>query len=271
MRSAGYPAAPQIALIHPLALDETVWNSVSNRLAAYASVLTYDCRGHGRSGKTSTYDFTTELFARDLEELLDYVGWESCAVAGCSMGGCVAQAFAGLFPERLLALGLIDTTAYYGPNAVDAWEVRAAQVKNEGLRSRIEAQVTRWFGDDYRKEHPRAVSELISVFLANDPNCYEAACRMLGKADLRKYQSTIDVPVAIVVGEHDFATPVSMSRQLNEAIADSTLAIIPHGRHLTPVECPQQVAKELIQLIKRVPDYNDLEFGDGDRRMELLS
>ncbi|HTR38943.1 MAG TPA: hypothetical protein VMH80_23720 [Bryobacteraceae bacterium] len=32
-------------------------------------------------------------------------------------GGCVAQAFGGLHPQRAAALGLIDTTAWYGTDA----------------------------------------------------------------------------------------------------------------------------------------------------------
>src|SRR5438094_4459423 len=91
------PNAPRMVLIHSLALDGSVWDGVVARLAGRAAVLTYDCRGHGRSGRQAAY-FTTDLFARDLVELLDYVGWQNAIVAGCSMGGCVAQAFAGLHP-----------------------------------------------------------------------------------------------------------------------------------------------------------------------------
>jgi 3-oxoadipate enol-lactonase len=113
MRTARNAGAPRIALIHSLALDRSVWDGVMARLAGQAEILTYDCRGHGKSDRGAG-SFTTELFARDLAELLDYVGWPTAMVSGCSMGGCVAQSFAGIYPPRVSALGLIDTTAWYG-------------------------------------------------------------------------------------------------------------------------------------------------------------
>jgi len=48
-------------------------------------------------------------FADDLAQLLNAVKWSEAAVVGCSMGGCVAQLFAGRYPARATALGLIDT------------------------------------------------------------------------------------------------------------------------------------------------------------------
>src|SRR4051812_31082307 len=123
LRKARDNDAPRIVLIHSLALDRSIWDSVSATLANDASVLAYDCRGHGRSSRKAGC-FTAELFARDLAELLNHVGWQSAAVAGCSMGGCVAQAFGGLYPERASALGLIDTTAWYGADAPAQWRER---------------------------------------------------------------------------------------------------------------------------------------------------
>ena len=64
--------APRLALIHSLALDRSVWDGVVTRLSDEAELLTYDCRGHGRSERRATA-FTAELFARDLAELLDHV------------------------------------------------------------------------------------------------------------------------------------------------------------------------------------------------------
>ena len=55
---------------------------------------------------------------------------------------------------------------------------------------------------------------------------------------------------AIALGEEDYATPVAMARQLHEAIPQSTLTILPRARHLTPIECPEMIALELLSLLR---------------------
>jgi 3-oxoadipate enol-lactonase len=239
---------PHLVLIHSLALDRTIWDDVVLRLGD-VEILAYDCRGHGQSGKGAA-DFTPELFARDLAELLDHVGWQSAAVAGCSMGGCVAQAFGGLYPLRASGLGLIDTTAWYGADAPERWRERATAAREKGLGSLIEFQLTRWVSDAFRAAHPEKMEALTRVFLANHLDCYAATCTMLGAVDLRHYLRNLRAPTAIIVGEEDYATPVAASRQLHEAIAGSTLTIIPKARHLTPVECAEQVASVLLSLVR---------------------
>jgi 3-oxoadipate enol-lactonase len=244
-----HAGAKRIALIHSLALDRSIWDGVVNELANHAAILTYDCRGHGKSGRRAE-SFTTDLFARDLAELMDHVGWPTAAVAGCSMGGCVAQAFAGMYTSRVSALGLIDTTAWYGEDAPPKWRERAAAARTKGLAGMIEFQTTRWFGDQFRNTHPELVRAMSSVFLANDMDCYAATCIMLGDADLRPYLPLLHMPVAVIVGEEDYATPVAMAQQLHDAIPGSTLTILAHGRHLTPVECPEKIASQLLALMK---------------------
>jgi 3-oxoadipate enol-lactonase len=93
---------------------------------------------------------------------------------------------------------------------------------------------------------------MAEIFLANDLDCYAATCGMLGDADMRHFLPALRVPVAVIVGEEDYATPVAMARQLHEAIPGSTLTIIPGGRHLTPVERPEQIASQLLTLLQRV-------------------
>jgi 3-oxoadipate enol-lactonase len=180
------------------------------------------------------------------------VGWTTATVASCSMGGCVAQAFAGLYPSRVSALGLIDTTAWYGEDAPENWRKRAATARSKGLEGMVEFQATRWFSDKFRTGHPELAKAMAEIFLANDVECYAATCIMLGDADLRHFLAGIRVPVAVIVGEEDYATPVDMARHLHEAIAGSTLAILPGGRHLTPVECPDQIASQISTLLQRV-------------------
>lgn len=240
--------APRVALVHSLALDRSIWDSVLPRLAAHAEVLTYDCRGHGRSGHPATR-YTPELFARDLAQLLDHVQWPAAVVAGCSMGGCVVQAFAAGYPQRTTGLCLIDTTAWYGAEAPKVWRERAATAQSRGMASLIDFQVTRWFGDAFRAAHPETVSALTRVFLSNDIKCYQATCEMLGDADLRPQLSAITAPTAVVVGEEDYAAPVAMAEAMHRGITGSTLTVIAGGRHITPVECPEDIAQKILNLV----------------------
>lgn len=240
-----------IALVHSLAMDRRFWQPVADRLAASVPVLTYDCRGHGQSDKPKG-PYTVELFARDLADLLDHVGWSSALVAGASMGGCIALAFAAAFPARTSALGLIDTTAWYGAEAPKQWAERAARAAKDGMSALVEFQTTRWFGDAFRAQRPDIVKDCVDVFLRNEVGAYVETCNMLGAADLRAALPAMTMPTAVIVGEEDYATPVAMAEALQRGIKGSTLAILSSARHLTPLEAPDRIADELRALRARV-------------------
>jgi 3-oxoadipate enol-lactonase len=242
-------SAPRIALVHSLAMSHTFWTPVAERLAGIASVLVYDCRGHGASGKPAG-PYTASLFAADLADVMDHVGWKSAVVAGASMGGCVSLAFGADFPHRTDGLGLIDTTAWYGAEAPKAWAERAERAMKEGLKGLIEFQVTRWFGEPFRAAYPEVVKHCIDIFLANDLAAYAETCRMLGTNDLRSALPTIAFPTTVIVGEEDYAAPVAMAQVMHDGIKNSRLVIIEKARHLTPLEVPDRIASELKLLLK---------------------
>ena len=232
-------------LIHSLAMDREFWRPVAERMDC--AVLLYDCTGHGESAKPAG-PYSVEGFAEDLAALLDHVGWQRALVAGASMGGCVALAFAAKYPARASGLGLVDTTAWYGAEAPRQWEERAQKALAGGLEALVDFQLTRWFSDAFRGKHPEVVSQCVATFLRNDVNAYAASCRMLGAADLRQSLARIRVPTAVLVGEEDYATPLAMAKALHEGIAGSTLTVLKSARHLTPLERPEQVAAELRRL-----------------------
>jgi 3-oxoadipate enol-lactonase len=247
----GHPASSQhVVLIHSLAMDRSFWRPVAKRLATNACVLIYDCRGHGRSDKPKG-PITVELHADDLADLIDQLGWRTALVAGASMGGCIALAFAIRHPARVSALGLFDTTAWYGPGAPRNWEQRADAALTSGLSSLTDFQITRWFGDKFRADNPQLVKDCVDAFLRNDVAAYAQTCRMLGACDLRAGSASIKVPTAIVVGEEDYATPPAMAEAMHKAIAGSTLTVLPGARHLTPLERPDEIAAELELLLRR--------------------
>jgi 3-oxoadipate enol-lactonase len=241
---------PPFALIHSLALSGAMWDGLVNELDGEAEVLIYDCRGHGESERRPG-PYTVELFADDLAAIFEACGWSSAIVAGCSMGGCVAQAFAAAYPQRVRGLALIDTTAWYGPTAPQDWKARGARPAKDGLPSMLEFQLSRWFSDKFRNSHPEIAQQITDIFLANTAECYQATCEMLGNADLRAALPSFRMPVSVIVGEEDYATPLAMAEYLHDNIANSTLSVIPGARHTTPVECPREIAAFLRDLATR--------------------
>lgn len=238
----------RLVLIHSLAMDGSFWNKNIPALVECANVLTIDCRGHGSSSK-SAKKYSVESFASDLEDVLNHLKWDDAIIVGASMGGSISLAFAIAHPKRTKGLGLIDTTAWYGADAPQKWAERASKAVNEGLSALIGFQKTRWFTESFIESHPEEVARLVNIFLANDVQCFEQTCTMLGAFDVRSSLKDINLPTTIIVGEEDYATPVEMSQQMHANIKNSTLNIIPKARHLTPVECSTEINAFLEALI----------------------
>src|SRR5688572_6819435 len=121
-RGEGVP----VVLVHGFPLDSRMWGNQAHALAAGYRVITPDLRGFGRS--PSNEPFTIESLADDVHALLVKIGALPCALAGFSMGGYVALAFAKKYPTDLRALILVDTRA-----GGDTAEGKAAREKSVQL------------------------------------------------------------------------------------------------------------------------------------------
>jgi 3-oxoadipate enol-lactonase len=248
---SGRPDAPRLVLIHTLAMDRSIWAPLLAHLPDL-DVLTYDARGHGESAKTPG-PYRCEQFADDVADLLDAVGWPNAMVLGASMGGSIAIQFAFSHAERVTALGLVDTTAWYGADAPATWAERGKKAETDGFASMIGFQVTRWFSDAFRAANPGVVQQTSDVFVRNDVAAYVALCDMLGAFDGRAYLTGFRMPVEVLVGEEDYATPLEMAEELERSIPAAHLSVIPAVRHLTIIEIPERIAELVRTLAARAP------------------
>jgi 3-oxoadipate enol-lactonase len=78
-------------------------------LARLFTLLVYDQRGLGRSGKPDCA-YRMADYADDAARLLDALGWDRTAVLGISFGGMVAQELALRHPARVERLALACTS-----------------------------------------------------------------------------------------------------------------------------------------------------------------
>ena len=103
----GLPRAPGLLLHHGLASSQHIWDLMLPRLARHFHVVTYDARGHGRSGKpTSGYGFVPVV--DDALAVIRAAGLRRPIVAGHSWGAMVALELAAAHPEAIRGAVLVD-------------------------------------------------------------------------------------------------------------------------------------------------------------------
>ena len=108
--SDGGPTAGSlpIVFVHGLGGSIDLWEAQLSHLRPSRRAVALDFPGHGQS--TASDDYAIESFARDLEAVADKLELKRFVLAGHSLGGSVAGAFAAAHPERVAALLLVDAT-----------------------------------------------------------------------------------------------------------------------------------------------------------------
>lgn len=98
-----------IVLVHGSRLHAHVWNHFSRRFSERYHVIALDQRGHGDSDRDPKGRYDHETMARDANAALESLGIARVVIVGHSLGGRVAMRFAGLFPEKLAGLVVVDS------------------------------------------------------------------------------------------------------------------------------------------------------------------
>jgi pimeloyl-ACP methyl ester carboxylesterase len=244
---------PVLILLHAFPLDRTVWSAVLDRLDGVMPVTTVNLPGFGGTplppGPPSL-----EASADAVVSVLDASGRDRAVLAGVSMGGYVALAFAARYPERVAGLALIDTKATDDPATARDDRERMAQAVTGPAGTRVLAPMTETLlGATTRAEHPEVVTRLERMLRDAPVEAVAWSQRaMATREDTTAVLSGLDVPVAVIVGEQDVLSPVPVAVGLATTARDAVLTVVPEAGHLTPLESPQHVADALLVLMLRV-------------------
>jgi len=233
-----------LVLVHGYPLDHTIWNEVIPLLENDFDIITPDLRGFGGSdGIESQYKMTD--MAADLAGLLDLLGIEKTVIAGHSMGGYVALAFAHVYPERMLGLGLVSSQAPADPPERKQGRYEAAEeIMKTGVEPVAESMSPKLSPDERVQAYVRAlIAEQQPAGLAG------ALKAMAERDDSRSVLSTIEVPVAVIHGDADELIPAQRAQEIKDAIPHATLEILAGGGHMLMLENPRSTATTLRSLL----------------------
>jgi pimeloyl-ACP methyl ester carboxylesterase len=239
-----------LLLVHGFTGAKEDFTDFLDRFAAEGwHAVTFDNRGHGRSGKPASVDaYMLGAFADDVLGVADEVFGAGVpfALLGHSMGGAIAQLVATRSPARLTRLVLMDTV--HGPiHGIDPEMVEAgiAVVRARGMQGMIdvyaerEGPLTTPADRRVRAERPGYVEFGERKMRDSSPDMYEAVARQLVHSDDRlEALSYLALPALVVVGEQDEPF-LADSERMAKAIAGAELAVIADAGHSPQFENPE--------------------------------
>lgn len=254
-RLLGAREKPLLVLAHPLGMDQGVWDELLPDLLPEFRVLSWDLPGHGASspwpdGKTT---LSAEELARDVLALTEHAGAEQFHFVGTSIGGVIGQQLLTQHSESLLSATLTNTGAVIG--TPDSWVTRAGAVRTQGLSAMAGEIVVRWFGREVCRHQPALLSGWQHCLSQVDDESYAALCEMLGTADyrqpLQRLQHNHSLPLLLIAGSDDVATPPQSLQQLAQACNTDAPKVLQNVGHVPSVEVPELLSELILHHIRR--------------------
>jgi 3-oxoadipate enol-lactonase len=247
-RGKGLP----LVLLHGFPVDSRMWEAQIGERSSRCRVVAPDLRGFGKSA--STDPFTTESLADDVHVLLEEIQALPCVLAGLSMGGYVALAYARKYPTDLRGLMLVDTKAA-GDDAQGKLNRNKMieLVRSSGSKAIAEQMLPKMLAEDTPRNRPATAQGLRAMMEACPPKTIENALVCLrDRPDQTQTLPSISASTLIIVGEADSITPVSVAQSMQKQIPGAQLAVIKGAGHMSPMEQPAQVNQAISRFLDRL-------------------
>jgi 3-oxoadipate enol-lactonase len=237
-------------LIHGLGGTRgAIWRHLAPALANEFTVVTYDLRGTGGSGRPAG-PYSLDDFVDDLRSLVRHLGLERPALVGHSFGGSIALAYAAQYPEEVAALVVAGGPVLLPEQGRQGMRDRAETVETSGMGQVAETVATNGTAPSFRENHPDEFRRYVDVLAANDPATYAATCRVLADFDLRDSLERIVAPALLIAGDRDGVTPPAAQEETAAALADAVRVEVSDCGHILPWEKPDVLRDEVVRFLR---------------------
>ncbi|MGN1209899.1 MAG: alpha/beta fold hydrolase [Duodenibacillus sp.] len=256
-----------VVLLHGVASNGSRWEEFAETTALREDwdIIRMDLRGHAAS--VCSRKARLEDWSADLEAILNAAGIARAVVIGHSLGAQIAMHFAAYYPNRLLALVLLD------PLVSDALTPKAKGMRRKVPVLRVAEAVTRAMNSlgFVRRIVPqdlRAMDEEARVKIAKGGEELQAFIRQYSsaKADLQYIhlapylRDLVEVgratPKASLITSPTLVIGSSAGTFTEEKAMARWVETLPHGTmravqcaHWPMTECPQEVARVIEEWV----------------------
>jgi pimeloyl-ACP methyl ester carboxylesterase len=250
----GDPDGQPILFIHGYTQSRLSWlKQLESDLAEDFRLVAMDDRGHGDSEKPEDAYDDSELWADDVQGVIEALDLDEPALVGWSYGGLIIADYLASYGDEHIAginyvgaiskIGTEDATAVIGEDFMDCvpgFESDDATTSAETLETFVERCT-------YRDPSPRDLYFMLGFNVIVPPHVRTGLHRrtVTHDDDLR----AVDVPVLITHGEEDTIVLPEAGREHAELIDDATTSFYPETGHSPFWERPERFNRELREFV----------------------
>jgi 3-oxoadipate enol-lactonase len=229
-------AGRPLVLLHSLLADRQSFARIVPALARRFSVIVPDLPGFGGSSAVEGgLDSIADRLAAALRQLLE---GQQPILLGNGFGAFVALTMVLRHPTLAARLIVADGGAVFSEPGREAFRAMARAAAAKGLAVVTDTAMRRLFAPEFQDANPDLMAERRAAFLHTDPAVFAMACDALSTLDLRDAVAQIKLPVLVLVGAQDEATPPAMSRELSALVPGSQLRVLPGCAHVPQLQDP---------------------------------
>ncbi len=254
-----------ILLVHGSMSRSEDWENIFPRLATRYRTVAFDLRGHGKSGRASSYSLPD--FAADAVRVIRGVIKGPTVVIGHSLGSLCAIAAAAEAPELVTALVLEDPPIAY----TKSWKPdQLARIRDALANATDEKALLRFVqGLPLASPGPRgertygetrgfyAAERVVTYYRDVDPAIAAARASGTDQAGLEalpRWLQAIRCPVLVIAGETRLGSLLDDPSEwkLKQAVKDLTVKRFPGTGHLIHGYRPEQFLENIEPFLRRL-------------------
>lgn len=235
-----------IVLLHGFPLDGSIWNKVSEKLSETNTVIVPDIPGSGESMFNGD-ELSMEDMADAVRAILKEEGIDKAIVAGHSMGGYAALAFAEKFPGMITGLALVHSSATADNDEKKEQRRKSiALFEKGGQDAFIKQMIPTLFAEQNKDRFKEEIEELTELALLTETKSLIAFYNaMINRPDRTNVLKGATMPVLWAIGEDDNVIPYKNLIQQTSLATVNFVHTHANCGHMGMIEVPADLSNNI--------------------------
>lgn len=237
-----------IVLLHGFCENKSLWKGFEENLAEEYRVINVDLPGFGDTPLLES-NISIDWYAEQINDLLEELNIEKVVIIGHSLGGYVGLAFAKLYEEKILGLGLIHSNVFADTEErIHTRNKTLTFLERIGIERFINIFVPPLFFDNNTQQ--KNIEQVIEMGVKTSLHtALEVTKAMRDRPSYKETLQQLQIPVLFVVGKEDMTVPYKVSEEQIHLAQKSIIEILEDVGHMGMYENPKKVDSAIKKLL----------------------